>query len=115
MTHGKWIWKYRDFEFLQARRCLLSREERGAVVPAFFEIPTTAHSVRFRTKVTLDAPTEIRVAAEQTVSVVLDGVRLSAADTASLKASMRVTSGSELESTKWSWSPFSMGRRPISS
>ena len=80
MTHGKWIWKYRDFEFLQARRCLLSREERGAVVPAFFEIPTTAHSVRFRTKVTLDAPTEIRVAAEQTVSVVLDGVRLSAAD-----------------------------------
>ena len=88
MTTGQWIWKYRDFEFLQAKRCLLSREERGAVVPAFFEIPHTASSVRFRTVVSPAVATKIRVTAEETASVVLDNERLPAAESYTIPAGL---------------------------
>ena len=47
---AKWIWKYRDFEFYNAHKYLLAREERGKKVPAFYEIPHYSKSVRFLKK-----------------------------------------------------------------
>ena len=46
MTQAKWIWKYRDFEKYHAKQYLPAREERGKIVPAFYEIPSPASSVR---------------------------------------------------------------------
>ena len=93
-----------------ARTCECAAVD-AVIIPARGSASVNADAV----KTSAGALHTLPVCREQSLRSTQQGVRLSAADTASLKASMRVTSGSELESTKWSWSPFSMGRRPISS
>ena len=80
MKSAKWIWKYRDFEKYHAKLYLLNREERGKIVPAFYEINNPSASVRFRKKVLLDMPETISVISDGTLCMELDGERLNGAD-----------------------------------
>ncbi len=80
MQKGIWIWKYKDFEFYHGMKYLLSREERGKVIPAFYDIPNYSHSVRFRKTVELPKAETVKVYAEGSVCFVLDGKRQVGAD-----------------------------------
>lgn len=80
MTNGKWIFRYRDFEFCHGAKYLLSREERGKSVPAFYPIPRPALSVRFAKNYDLAEPTTFRVKAEGGACVYIDYVRQNGAE-----------------------------------
>ena len=86
MTKGKWIFRYRDFEFCQGVKYLLSREERGKSVPAFYPIPRPALSVRFNKNYDLVEPTSFRVTAEGGACVYIDYVRQNGAEEFSVGA-----------------------------
>lgn len=68
----KWMWRYGDFERYHGTAVCLSREDRGAIVPAFYEIPSYARSVRFHRVVDLTAPTELRIFAEGDAVLMVD-------------------------------------------
>lgn len=74
---AKWIWKYRDFEFYNAHKYLLAREERGKRVPAFYEIPHYSKSVRFLKKYNIVESERIEVVSDGDACVSIDGTRLS--------------------------------------
>ena len=80
MQNAKWIWKYRDFEKYHLKLYCLNREERGKIVPAFYEIHNPAASVRFRKKVFLTKPETISVTSDGNLCMILDNERLNGAD-----------------------------------
>lgn len=73
---GKWIWRYRDFEFYNARKYLLAREERGKKVPAFYEIPHYSTSVRFSKTVSLAKSETVSVTSDGDACISIDGERI---------------------------------------
>ena len=73
---AKWIWKYREFEFYNAQKYLLAREERGNKIPAFYEIPHCSKSVRFFKKVILEKPENVRVISDGDAYISVDGTRI---------------------------------------
>lgn len=82
----KWMWRYGDFERYHGTAVCLSREDRGVIVPAFYEIPSYAHSVRFHRVVDLAAPTELRIFAEGDYALMVDWNRLKPAEVYTLEA-----------------------------
>lgn len=60
---AKWIWHYRDFEMYLTKKTLLGREERGRIVPAFWEVPNVPCLVRFRKTVNPAANEKIEICA----------------------------------------------------
>ncbi len=81
MQNGIWIWKYKDFEFYHGMRYLLSREERGKKVPAFYEIPHFSHSARFEKTFNLTKAETIRLYCDGDACLSIDGERQNAAET----------------------------------
>ena len=81
-----WIWHYRDFEFYFASKYLLAREERGNTVPAFYEIPSFAKSVRFVKTVDLSKAENIKITADGSVCVSIDEERQKNQDIYSIPA-----------------------------
>lgn len=73
---AKWIWKYREFEFYNAQKYLLAREERGNKIPAFYEIPHCSKSVRFTKTVTLEKAESVRVISDGDAYISVDGNRI---------------------------------------
>jgi len=62
---ANWIWSFGDFERYHHRKLSLSREERGHIVPAFWQLYGPNCLVKFRKAVDL--------AQEETITVTLDG------------------------------------------
>lgn len=75
MAEAKWIWKYRDFEKYHAKRYLLAREERGKIVPGFYEIPQPAASVRFCKTVELSESEIVNIKTDGTLCFMIDWQR----------------------------------------
>lgn len=75
LNQGIWIWKYGDFEFMHGKEYLLSREERGKIVPSFYEIPAYSYSVRFKKEYELSKSEIITVESIESACVEVDGER----------------------------------------
>lgn len=73
---AKWIWHYRDFEMYFTKKTLLGREERGRIVPAFWEVPNVPSLVRFRKTVNLETEENIAIIAEGKFLFLLDNIRM---------------------------------------
>ena len=73
---AKWIWHYRDFEMYFTKKTLLGREERGRIVPAFWEVPNVPSMVRFRKIVDIKQADEFEVFTEGKFVCIIDGVRM---------------------------------------
>ncbi len=86
MNKGIWIWKYKDFEFYHNMKYCLSREERGKIVPVWFEIPNHSKSVWFFKSFYLPESETVRVESDGTVCFFLDNVRLIGADSYTIPA-----------------------------
>lgn len=61
-----WIWSFGDFELYHHRKLSLSREERGHIVPAFWQLYGPNCLTRFRKKVQLEQ--------DETITITTDGV-----------------------------------------
>lgn len=83
---GKWLFRYRDFEFFHGSKYLTSREERGKSVPAFYPIPRWALSVRFVREYDLAEPDDFSVRSERISCVSIDGERQNGASVYTLPA-----------------------------
>lgn len=75
--NGKWIWKLGDFEKYHCSDYLLSREERGTIVPCFYEVPYYSRTVRFSKKVNIPKEEEIKVFSDGQFCLSFDGQRYS--------------------------------------
>lgn len=73
---AQWIWHYRDFEMYFTKKTLLGREERGRIVPAFWEVPNVPSLVRFRKTVNLETDESIAIYAEGKFLFLIDNIRM---------------------------------------
>ena len=86
MNRTQWMWRYGDFERYHGKAVCLGREDRGAIVPAFYEIPSYAFSIRFHRVVDLTHSTELRIIAEGNACLLIDWNRQKPADSYRIEA-----------------------------
>ncbi len=77
ITKATWIWSFGDFELYHHRKLSLSREERGHIVPAFWQLYGPNCLVKFRKAVELENDETILVSTDGDGYVQLGWQRIS--------------------------------------